>query len=96
MKSVFPARRYRAADWCDAVCLLMHARLVVRNIVPMVLITRLMARVTVVMRVAVHIVSHVRAGNPDLQRGENALSLTLQSTWERVIQIPENVNSGFP
>ena len=58
----------------------MHARLVVRNIVPMVLITKILARVTVVMRIVVHIVSHVRAGNPDLQRVENALSPTLQPT----------------
>ena len=74
----------------------MHARLVVRNIVPMVLIARLLARATVVMRIVVHIVSHVRAGNPDLQRVENAGSLTSQFAWEQVIQISESVKSGFP
>ena len=48
------------------------------------------------MRIAVHIVSHVRAGNPDLQRVEHAGSFTSQFAWEQVIQISESVKSGFP
>ena len=62
----------------------------------MVLTTRVLTCTTVEMRIVVRIVSHVRAGNPDLQRVESALSLTLQPTWKRVVQISENVKSGFP
>ena len=74
----------------------MHARIVVRHIVPMVLTTRVLTRATVEMRVVVHIVSHVRAGNPDLQRVENTWSITSQFAWEQVVQISESVKSGFP